>query len=169
MSFLRPEAKEALWRWREPMAGAAVALLGAWWTFGTGLMPWVGWPLVAAGAALIVAGLQRVRFRRGGQGPGVVTVDERRVAYMGPLDGGTVDLADLDTLTLDPASSPPVWRLATPERTLAVPVSALGSEALFDAFASLPGLDTGRMLAELEGGRAEVVVWSRPRSRRLLH
>ena len=167
--MIRPELRDAMIRHREGLAGLALIALGLWWASGTGLLPWIGWLVTLVGGAIAYTGLQRARFRRVEDGPGVVKVTEGRVAYMGPLDGGTVDLADLDTLTLDPASRPPVWRLATPEAELAVPVSALGSDTLFDAFARLPGLDTGRMLAELERGEREVVVWSRPRERRLLH
>ena len=30
MSFIRPEARAALWRWREVLAGAGVGALGIW-------------------------------------------------------------------------------------------------------------------------------------------
>ena len=43
-----------------------------------------------------------------------------------------------------------------------IPVNAAGADALFDAFATLPGLRTERMLSELsEDGRAAVVIWER--------
>ena len=37
MSFLRPEAKAELWRWREVLGGIAVALIGLWLVAGPGL------------------------------------------------------------------------------------------------------------------------------------
>ena len=163
--MIRPELVDAAKRWREALIGAALIALGLWWSGSAGLMPFVGGAVAALGVALIWLAVQRERFRRGvGEGPGVVTVDERRVTYMGPLDGGTVALGDLRRLDLDPTARPdPVWVLTSPDGTLRVPVTALGADALLDLFAALPGLRTGRMLAELKGGGAAVVaIWERP-------
>ena len=38
MSFLRPEAKAELWRWREVLGGIAVALIELWLVAGPGLL-----------------------------------------------------------------------------------------------------------------------------------
>ncbi|HJO49134.1 MAG TPA: hypothetical protein QGF83_00480 [Sulfitobacter pontiacus] len=51
MSFLRPEAKAELWRWREVLGGIAVALIGLWLVAGPGLL------LAIPGYALILAGV----------------------------------------------------------------------------------------------------------------
>ena len=163
--MIRPELLELARRWREALIGAGLVLLGLWWAGGTGLMPFLGGATAVVGAALVWLSVQRERFRRRvGQGPGVVTVDERRVTYMGPLDGGTIALGDLRRLDLDPTAYPdPVWVLTAPDATLRVPITALGADALLDLFAALPGLRTGRMLAELEGGGSAVVaIWERP-------
>lgn len=163
--MIRPELIEQAKRWREALAGAALMLAGLWAATGYGLMPFLGGALAAIGLALLWLSIQRNRFRKGvGQGPGVVTVDERRVTYMGPLEGGTVALGELRRLDLDPTAWPdPVWVLVSPDETLRVPVTALGADALLDLFAALPGLRTGRMLAELEGGGdAVVAIWERP-------
>ena len=163
--MVRPELIEQARRWREALAGAALALAGMWLASGTGILPFIGGAMAAVGAALVWLSVQRARFGRGaGSGPGVVTVDERRVTYMGPLDGGTVALGELRRLDLDPTARPdPVWVLSSPDAVLHVPVTALGAEALLDLFAALPGLRTGRMLAELEsGGDAVVAIWERP-------
>ncbi|MGR3541440.1 MAG: hypothetical protein ACU0BS_08420 [Hasllibacter sp.] len=162
--MIRPELRAALARWREALAGAALLALGLWMAAGIGSARWLGWVVAAAGIALAVAGLRLGRFRRGGEGPGIVTVDERRIVYMGPLDGGTVAVAGIRRLDLDPSARPdPVWTLSTSDGPLHIPVTAKGADALYDAFAALPGIDTGRMLREL-GKRdgAAVAIWEHP-------
>ena len=43
-----------------------------------------------------------------------------------------------------------------------IPIDADGADALFDAFASLPGLKTERMLAQLhDAPTTPVVIWER--------
>jgi hypothetical protein len=64
-----PAARAALWRWREVLAGAAlacVALIAALATFG--VTRWVAAAGVAVGLLLVVTGLQRLRFGAGGGG-----------------------------------------------------------------------------------------------------
>ena len=105
---------------------------------------------LAVGALLIIAGIQRGRFRTGSGGPGVVQIVEGRIAYFGPLTGGTAELGQLSRLVLDPSGKPPHWLLHQPgQLPLAIPLTAEGADALFDAFATLPGLQTERMLAEM--------------------
>ncbi|MCL3881856.1 hypothetical protein [Marivita sp. GX14005] len=149
-SFIRPEAGAVLRRWREALAGLAIALLGLYWIFGTspGLLMWVGYLTLAIGGLLSFAGLQKGRFRHGGGGPGLVQIVERRIAYFGPLDGGIVDLDALTSLTYDPTQKPAHWVLTHQGGApLHIPVTAEGADALFDAFASLPGLAPGRLAA----------------------
>ena len=168
MSFIRPEAKLALWRWREVLAAGFVLLLGLSWINGPGgLLGWLGWALVVVAAALAIIGLQRARFRTGAGGPGVVTLDEGQITYLGPLDGGIVATREIERLALDPSLHPTHWILDQPgQPTLHIPVNAEGAEALFDVFANLPGLKTEQMLSELNGsGMHPVVIWERTPSR----
>ncbi|WP_425043194.1 hypothetical protein [Primorskyibacter sp. S87] len=168
MSFVRPEASAALWRWREVLTGAAITLLGISWIIGPGgLLGLVGWPVLLGGVALAVIGVQRARFRKGGGGPGVVLIDEGEVTYLGPLTGGVIAIDNMQRLTLDPTGSPAHWVLEQPGHPpLMVPVNAEGADGLFDAFAILPGLRTERMLAELNGGAVHpVVIWERQSTR----
>lgn len=172
MSFFRPEARAALRRWREVILAAALAALGLWWILGAGgILAWLGWALIVIALATLVMGIQRARFRQGGGGPGVVVVDEGRIAYLGPLTGGVVATAELERLTLDPTARPPHWILEQPGAPpLFIPVNAEGAEGLFDAFALLPGLRTGRMLDELAGRSARpVVIWERRGARPAVH
>ena len=168
MSFIRPEAKLALWRWREVLAAGVVLLPGLGWINGPGgLLGWLGWVLVVVAAALAIIGVQRARFRIGAGGPGVVTLDEGQITYLGPLDGGIVATRGIERLVLDPCSRPAHWVLDQPgQPTLHIPVNAEGAEALFDVFSNLPGLKTEQMLAELNGGAIHpVVIWERTPSR----
>ncbi len=162
--FFRPEAKAALWRWREVLVASALALLGLWWIIGPGhLLALPGWALVLGGGALCFVGIQRARFRGASDGPGAVQVDEGQIAYFGPLTGGVVAVNALERLTLDASMTPAHWQLdATGQAAVLIPVNAAGSDALFDAFATLPGLRTERMLTELRIKRGHaVVIWER--------
>lgn len=163
MTFIRPEARAAVAQWREALVGGAVLVLGLWWASGFGVMKWLGIGLVAVGAVLIVSGLQRGRFRIGKGGPGVVQVDEGEVAYFGPLNGGSVAIRSISRVVLDGRSSPAVWALYQPgQAPLHIPVNAEGSDALFDAFASLEGIRTEHMLAKLKVTPDQpVVIWAK--------
>ncbi len=164
MNFVRSEARQAIWRWRETLVALAILVLGAYWAFGTGaLLHWIGYFVLVAGSVLLVTGLQRGRFRGNQNGPGVVHVDEGAVAYFGPLSGGAVALREMTALTLDPTGKPPHWVLSQPgQADLYIPLTASGAETLFDAFASLPGIQTEKMLTEMKRDRDHpVIIWQR--------
>ena len=168
MSFIRPEARVAIWRWRELIVAALMLLVGLKWSFTSfGVTEVTGWALVVIGLVIAVIGAQRLRFRLGAGGPGVVQVDEGQIAYFGPLTGGAVAASELLRLRLDHTAKPPHWVLEQEgQAPLAIPVNAEGHEALFDVFAALPGLRTERMLAELRRqGPHQVVIWERSPSR----
>ena len=162
--FFRPEARAALWRWREVIAGGGAVLLALWMILGPGfLVGLLGYAVLIGGALLIWLGVQRARFRGPGGGAGAVQVDEGQVTYYGPLTGGTVALRELESLTLDGGMYPAHWRLQQRgEEPLYIPVNAAGAEALFDAFAALPGLRTERMLSALNTNPHQaIVIWQR--------
>ncbi|MEL6571730.1 MAG: hypothetical protein AAFQ64_08740 [Pseudomonadota bacterium] len=169
--FIRPEAKATLWRWRDVIVAFVVAGLGLWLVLrGFGFVPWIGGAFLVLGVVLGVTGVQRARFRQGDDGPGVVQITERRLAYFGPLNGGVVDIGDISALAFDPEGHPaPYWIVTGPEnREIAVPINAKGAEALFDTFALLPGIRTEKLLGVLDQPPDQrVVIWSRPRH--LLH
>ena len=163
-SFVRPEAKAAIWRWREVLIGAALIALGALWTLrAVGVLQWVSPLIILAGVALAWIGWQRLRFGTDSGGRGAVEVDEGQITYLGPLSGGSIALREMTRLTLEGAHYPAHWRLEQPGvDPLMIPTNAVQAEALFDAFSSLPGLRTDRLLAALEThqGRS-VVVWEK--------
>lgn len=164
MSFIRPEAAAAIWRWREVLIGTVVAALGVSWVLGPGgLLGGLGAVLIIGGVALMVIGTQRARFRAGFGGVGVVQVDEGQVSYFGPLNGGSVAMSDLSRLSLDPRMKPKHWVLEQPgQPPLLIPFNATGVDALFDVFATLPGLKTERMLSVLgDEGTRPIVIWQK--------
>ncbi|SMC51952.1 hypothetical protein [Primorskyibacter flagellatus] len=175
MTLLRAEAKAALWRWRETITGVAVAALGLHWVVNLwGILNWMGYPVLLIGIALTVMGVQRARFRTEDTAPGVVQIDEGRISYFGPLSGGIADLADLRSLAIDPGSKPPHWVLSRRgEPDLHIPLGAAGADALFDAFAALPGIRTEHMLRQMQaGGTERIMIWHRadmPRPSARLH
>lgn len=160
--FLRPEARAAFWRWREVIVAGVVILLALWWGLDSfGFLRWLAVLLGLIGVAMAVIALQRLRFSSGDEGPGVVQVDERQLAYFGPLTGGVIDLGDLVRVDLDPTGKPAHWILTDlAGQMVHIPVNAAGAEALFDVFAALPGIKTERMLELLRGNPGgRVLIW----------
>ncbi|MEL7253484.1 MAG: hypothetical protein AAGL23_04870 [Pseudomonadota bacterium] len=166
MSFIRPEARAALWRWREALAGASGVVFGLWWLLtGASLTRWVGGAVALASLALLVAGIQRGRFRGQFGGLGVVRTDEGQIAYFGPLTGGVVALSEIAQVAFDPSGRPAHWVLSQPgQNDLYIPVDAEGADALFDAFTSLPGLAPEALLrVQRDPERTRSVIWTRPK------
>lgn len=176
--MIRPEVMDALRRWRELLFAAGFVALGLWIAQGGGyiLVP-LGLIIGAYGASAAVLAVRRMGFSPGPGSPGVVEVVEGRIAYFGPEDGGFIALPDMTDLRLVIHQDRRLWRLREAGgNTLMIPVDALGAEALFDAFVSLPGLDTARLSAALAGpsdraGAASLAltvetrpVWRKPRS-----
>ena len=165
MEFIRPEIREATARWRETLIGVALALFGTYWTVTQqGILAVLGTIFVMLGVVLAFAGIQRARFRRGTDGPGVVQVTERMVTYFGPLDGGSVSIDALVEVELDPTSKPVCWVLTQPGTPpLNIPVTAQNADILFDVFASLDGIRTENMLNILSRHPSQrVVIWNSP-------
>ncbi len=164
-SFMRPEARATLWRWREVIVGLALLAFGLWWVIGGfGVVRGIGFVICAVAIALILAGAQRSRFRQTGTGPGVVQVTERRLAYFGPLTGGTMDIEDVTRLELEPKARPAAHWIVSGMggKRLEIPVNATGADDLFDLFGALPNLNTESMLTVLSRTPdARVLVWER--------
>lgn len=143
MSFIRPEARAAIWRWREVLVGVVALCVGLWWIAGPGrLMGWLGGAAVLAGVAMIWTGLPLGRFRGASGGLGHVEVIEGRITYFGPLTGGAADRGDITEIRLFRAAKPAHWQIISGSETLSIPVNASGTDALFDAFVALPGLES---------------------------
>ncbi len=150
--LIRPELRQALVRWREPIAAGLVALIGLWFV-------WLGGYLLAPlgiVTALLALGwggnaIRRVRFARAVTAPGLVEIDEGQIGYLAPERGGFVALRDLAEVRLIALGHDLHWRLKQIDgQALLVPVSAAGADKLFDAFASLPGMETQRLVSALD-------------------
>ena len=164
MSFVRPEARAALWRWREVLLGLGLAILmGLWAASAFGFVRILASILFGLALVLILAGIQRGRFRSRGGGQGVVQVVEGQVRYFGPLNGGAVSMSELAALSLDGRSKPAHWLLVPDQGTaLQIPVSAEGADLLFDAFTGLEGLRIEHLLRIKQADERQLqVVWRR--------
>ena len=165
MSFVRPEVRDGLYRWREVLVGAAALALGlrlASNAFGAVFL--IGCGLALAGAALIAAGIQRARFRAGGGGMGIVDIDERQITYLGPYGGGALAVDDLVEIGVDPSRA---WLIRDRNGThLMIPMNAEGADALFDAFSAVPGLSSAQLVdAARSHPRQYTIVWERAQGR----
>ncbi len=146
--MIRPAVSDAAYRLREVIAAGLAATFGLWlvWLGGYVLFP-LGFAILAVAAAWGVTALRRVRFAQEVAAPGMVEVDEGQVGYLGPTFGGYVALPDLVELRLVTMHGRRLWRLKQADaQTLLIPVDAAGAERLFDAFASLPGMDIAALV-----------------------
>lgn len=164
--MIRPELR--LWLIRNAEALAAVAALAvALWVATRG-----GWFLAAIGAALgalalgwAVLALRRARFARPVADPGMVEIDEGRIGYFGAggsVLGGYVALAELSEIRLLRLRGHQYWRLKTGDgQALLIPTAAAGAPALYDAFATLPGIEMGRIARALDTSASAQSLWQR--------
>lgn len=162
MSFVRPEARRFLKRYRALMVALAVVLLGLYWAlFSFGVLSMVGWALVIGAGLLALSFAQRALFGGAGEGPGVVIVDEGQIAFFGPETGGAVAVRELSELSYDARGPAPQWRLRQAGMgELEIPADAKGADALFDAFAALPGLSPERLIAVQRDAKGQSrVIW----------
>lgn len=151
MSFIRPELRAALGRWREVILATVLAAIGVWIASEGGylLLP-LGLLILALGLGWALTSWRRLRFQQDGEAPGLVRVTEAQIAYYGPRVGGFVGLPDLSEIRLLTLRGRRIWKLKQGDgQLLHIPVEAFGAEALFDAFATLPGMDTAALVASL--------------------
>lgn len=168
MTPIRPEARAALWRARDLIAGAVLFAVGFYALTSVALpTKLLGGVLLVAACALIAVGLRRLRFPSGSGGPGLVEVDERQISYFGPSGGGAVSLdalAEVRILTTGhgPLGTDLHWVFTRSDgTTLRIPGDAEGTEALFDALSALPGVDHTRAAAAFGSTEpAAFILWS---------
>lgn len=151
MSLIRPELLSATRRNAELLAALALAAFGAWTaTRGGYLLTPLGLALAALGLGWALTAFRRLRFQQDGEAPGIVRVTEAQIAYYGPRVGGFVGLPDLSEIRLLTLRGRRIWKLKQGDgQLLHIPVESDGAEALFDAFATLPGIDMAALVAAL--------------------
>ena len=102
----------------------------------------------------------------------MVEVTERQITYLSGFGGGAISVdrlrrIEIETTDAGPFASDFFWLLLTWEgESLRIPGDAEGAEALFDAFAPLPGVDYEAVIrasGRTEAGRE--LVWSAPHAR----
>ncbi|MEL6792067.1 MAG: hypothetical protein AAFP78_01335 [Pseudomonadota bacterium] len=174
MSFFRPEARALIARWAE--TGAYVVAGGGllWWLLARGPAdPVWRWGLIAfvavTGALFIRSAVLSALSKGEGEAPGVVQIDERRIAYFGPHQGGLVSINDIQAIEIWTADES-VWRYepdwvlrwSETESALIIPVSAQGADGLPDAFTALPGFNAAKAIAALKAPEGRTVtIWRR--------
>ncbi len=164
MSFVRPDLSRRLARWSE-LASAVVAALigGAIMRLGGFLFLPIGALLTLLSLGWAMTALRRLSFQREIAAPGIVEVIEGQVGYFGPTFGGFVALDDLVELRLMEFHGAQHWRLKTAlNEVLTIPVDATGADKLYDAFATLPGVDMAGLSSALDAGTATLPLWRRP-------
>ena len=164
MSFVRPEARAAVWRVRELLVAGALGGLGLYWALTAfGVLSWLGWFIFAVSAVLFFSFLQRVWFGGHEDGPGYVEVIEGQITYYAAHTGGAVAVRELTQLMYETDGEEPAWVLRQPQLPdLYIPASARGASELFDAFAALPGLSAERLLQALRAPKGNaLVIWQR--------
>ncbi|MGR3723381.1 hypothetical protein [Abyssibius alkaniclasticus] len=171
MSLIRPKARERLSRWIEPLALAAAMLLAlrlAWLGIARGAWVLVGLGLVLAAVlgVLIYLAILRASLARRLAAVGLVEVDERRITYLAPSLGGSLDLDDLRRVALSTGrGGTQSWVLYAPDQTpLVIPLGAEGADILPDTFAALPGLSLATLLRSVAAARPGMEsIWEKQR------
>ena len=167
MGFIRPEVRANLWRWREVafmviIVLACVRLIGRGWDMSSPVYMTLGGIGTVIATGLLYVAIQRARFVQPDLAPGVVEITERRVSYMGPVEGYSLSLDALTRVEIRQSQyHGPMWELYHTEGPhVTIPTAAKGADALFDTLAALKGADTERMIqATSHPTQDRYVIW----------
>lgn len=151
MSFIRPEVSALAYRAREAIASLIAIGIGFWFFSQSGyLLKPIGFVIIAISLGWFKLALRRMRFTQEVTAPGMVEIDEGQVGYLGPQVGGFASLEELLEIRLMTLQGRRMWRLKQRDgQVILIPVDAEGADKLFDAFSSLPGMDSAALVAAL--------------------
>ena len=167
MSFIRPEARAFLLKWREAIFGGVFLMVNIQISATSGgLLRGIAIAGILIGAALFIEGVRRARFPQDKGGVGVVEVDERQITYLGPMGGGALSINELirvkvRTTPEGPFASDFYWEFTDRAgQRLSIPGDAENAQALFDALTALKGADYEAVIrASGSTEAAEFLVW----------
>lgn len=163
---MRPEVTAFAFRAREVIAAVFTIAFGLWLILlGGYLLAPIGIVIGAISLGWLRLALRRMRFVQRVNAPGVVEIDEGQVGYLGPQVGGFASLEELLEIRLMTLQGRRMWRLKQRDgQVILIPVDAAGADQLFDAFSSLPGMDSAALVAALHPVSAQNTGQSLPQS-----
>ncbi len=167
MSFIRPEVRANLWRWREVafmvvIVLFCVRLIGRGWDMSSPVYLTLGSVGTVLTTGLLYVAIQRARFLQLDIAPGVVEIVERRVSYLGPVEGYSLSLDALTRVEIRQSQfHGPMWELYHSEGPhVTIPTAARGADVLFDTLAALKGADLERMIeASTRPTQERYLIW----------
>ncbi|MEM1236524.1 MAG: hypothetical protein AAGI10_06095 [Pseudomonadota bacterium] len=173
--MIRPEAKKAIFEWREVILGGVLVIIGGNWVVnGHTLQPAIGALVGALGLVFLYLGWRRVRFPSGGGGVGMVEVTERQITYLTAAGGGALAIDALIRVEVQTGVGGILWVFTAEDGgVLMIPGDAPGAETLFDALVSLPGINydqaarAARAPGTLGTHRDNFLIWQK--DKRALH
>lgn len=173
MSFLRPEATATVRRYAEPAVYVAIAAFFLWKAVdAVASGAWLGLALLVPGALAAFAAIGAVERalvarRSRAAGPGVVSVQEGRITYLGPHGGATVaidGLVRVDVVIERAGGFSPGarWELTDEDgQRLSIPASAANADALLDVLGGLPGFNNMSVVLAMSEREGRRPVWRR--------
>lgn len=169
MNFIRPSVITHFRRWRESYGVGIVVLLGAWlalkgYLITSPIYIGVGVLIILVTLGILRTVILRTRFGQEAKAPGLVEVKERQISYFGTMVGKSVSLDDVTKIELRESEAySAIWVLHSMDADpMIVPISAKGSQMLFDAFASLPRVRLDDLVAAVNRSPIQRhVIWEK--------
>ena len=153
MSFVRPDIKIWLYKWRECLISIIITLFGFWLIL-NGITKYniilqsLGGIIGVVGLCITFAAYKRVSFYQFPGGLGLIEVKEKQIIYYDPSGGlafSAENLVSIEIIGSDTSQS--TWKLSTEDKSVVnIPLNALGNEKLFDVFLTLPGIDPAELI-----------------------
>jgi len=169
MSFIRPELRNQIQRWREIIFAAGVVAVGIWvFSAGGPLFGLIGGIIALAGLGLGIIGWRRLRLNFGEGGLGVVEVDERQISYLLSYGGFSLSISEITAIeihtnSLGPFSPDLFWVFKSiGQHPQSIPGNAVGAAKIYDVLASFDNVNFDRAIAATKSTEASVFqIWKK--------